>query len=73
MLRLLARVATVVVALFLALHGLVYLMGVDLLWKLGEPGDLTYEDAVPTPGTAGRGASRTPPPRSWARRQPRGS
>lgn len=51
MLRLVARVSTVVVALFLALHGLVHLMGVALLWKLAEPGDLTYADAVPTPGS----------------------
>jgi hypothetical protein len=48
---LLARVATVAVALFLALHGLIHLMGVALLWKLGEPGALTYGDAVPTAGS----------------------
>jgi hypothetical protein len=26
-------------------------MGVSLLWKLGEPGQLRYTDAVPAPGT----------------------
>jgi hypothetical protein len=36
----------------IAAHGLVHLMGWQLLWKLGEPGQLTYADATPTPGTA---------------------
>lgn len=27
-------------------------MGVSLLWKLGEPGQLRYADAVPQPGSA---------------------
>ena len=36
----------------IAVHGLVHLMGVSLLWKLGEPGQLRYADAVPEPGTA---------------------
>jgi hypothetical protein len=35
----------------IAAHGLVHLMGVALLWRLGEPGQLRYADAVPTPGT----------------------
>ena len=26
-------------------------MGVALLWKLSEPGELSYADAVPQPGT----------------------
>lgn len=33
------------------LHGLVHLMGVMLLLRLEEPGDLTYEMASPEPGT----------------------
>jgi hypothetical protein len=38
----------------IAAHGLVHLMGVALLWKLGEPGQLRYADAVPASGsTAG--------------------
>jgi len=41
-----------VAAIFVALHGLVHLMGVVLLWKLAEPGGLRYADAVPVPGTA---------------------
>jgi hypothetical protein len=39
-------------AIVLAAHGLVHLMGVSLLWRLGEPGELSYADAVPDPGTA---------------------
>jgi len=35
----------------MALHGLVHLMGMQLLWKMGEPAQLTYSDAVPTAGT----------------------
>jgi hypothetical protein len=41
-------------AVVIAAHGLVHLMGVALLWKLGEPGQLHYADAEPAPGsTAG--------------------
>jgi len=47
------RIATVVVAFLIAMHGLVHLMGVALLWKLGEPGKLRYADAVPAAGSAG--------------------
>ena len=39
-------------AVVIAAHGLVHLMGVALLWKLGEPGQLRYADADPTPGSA---------------------
>jgi hypothetical protein len=46
-----ARVAVIATALVIAAHGLVHLMGVSLLWKLGEPGQLRYADAVPVPGT----------------------
>jgi hypothetical protein len=49
-----ARVALAAAAVIFAAHGLVHLMGVALLWKLGEPGQLRYSDAVPAPGsTAG--------------------
>ncbi len=46
------RVAVITTAVVIGAHGLVHLMGVSLLWKLGEPGQLRYADAVPTPGTA---------------------
>jgi len=36
----------------IAAHGLIHLMGVALLWKLGEVGQLRYADAVPAPDTA---------------------
>lgn len=39
-------------AVLLAAHAAIHLMGVVLLWELGEPGDLTRTDAVPEPGTA---------------------
>jgi hypothetical protein len=48
------RAAVVAAAVVIAAHGLVHLMGVVLLGKLGEPGQLRYADAVPAPGsTAG--------------------
>jgi hypothetical protein len=46
-----ARVAVIATAVVIAAHGLVHLMGVSMLWKLGEPGQLRYADAVPAPGT----------------------
>ena len=33
-----ARAAVIAAAVVIAAHGLVHLMGVGLLWKLGEPG-----------------------------------
>ena len=48
----LARAATIAAAVVMAAHGLVHLMGVSLLWQLGEPGQLRYADAVPAPGSA---------------------
>jgi hypothetical protein len=39
-------------ALVLAVHGLVHLMGVALLWRWGEPGELRYADAHPEAGSA---------------------
>ena len=33
------------------MHGLIHLMGVALLWKLGGVGQLRYADAVPAPDT----------------------
>ncbi len=47
-----ARLAVIAAAVVMAAHGLVRLMGVALLWKLGEPGGLRYADAVPAPGSA---------------------
>jgi hypothetical protein len=49
--RVWARVAVTAIAVVIAAHGLVHLMGVSLLWKLGEPGQLRYANAVPPPGT----------------------
>ena len=46
------RAAVVAAAVVIAAHGLVHLMGVALLWKLGEPGQLRYADADPAPGSA---------------------
>ena len=36
----------------LAGHGLIHLMGVALMWKLGQPGELRYADMSPVPGSA---------------------
>ena len=47
-----ARAAVIAAAVVIAAHGLVHLMGVALLWKLGEPGQLRYADADPAPGSA---------------------
>jgi hypothetical protein len=49
------RLAVIAAAVVIAAHGLIHLMGVALLWKLGEPGGLHYADAVPVPGSAGAG------------------
>ncbi len=49
----LSRPVAVFAAVLIGLHGLVHLMGVALLWRLGEPGSLTYADAVPAAGTTG--------------------
>jgi hypothetical protein len=42
----------IVAAVVIAVHGLIHLMGVALLWKLSEPGGLRYADAAPAPGSA---------------------
>jgi len=47
-----ARSAVFAAAVVIAVHGLIHLMGVALLWKLGEPGQLRYANAVPAPGSA---------------------
>jgi hypothetical protein len=39
-------------AVVIAAHGLIHLMGMALLWKLGQPAGLRYADAVPAPGSA---------------------
>lgn len=44
----LARVAG---AVLLAGHGLVHLMGVALLWRLGRPGGLRFDDVHPAAGS----------------------
>src|SRR5690349_2690213 len=48
-----ARLAAIAAAVVIAGHGLVHLMGVALLWKLGQPGQLRYADAVPAAGSTG--------------------
>jgi hypothetical protein len=49
-----ARLAVIAAAVVITAHGLIHLMGVALLWKLGQPGGLRYAPAVPAPGsTAG--------------------
>ena len=50
--RLWVRAAAVVAAVIIAAHGLAHLMGVALLWKLGQPGALRYADVVPAAGSA---------------------
>ena len=45
------RAAAVVAAVIIAAHGLAHLMGVALLWKLGQPGALRYADVVPAAGS----------------------
>ncbi|SET60590.1 hypothetical protein SAMN04488546_2954 [Geodermatophilus poikilotrophus] len=35
----------------LALHGLIHLLGVALLWRWGQPGELGYEDVSPAAGS----------------------
>ncbi|MGY1821151.1 hypothetical protein [Geodermatophilus sp. SYSU D00079] len=37
-------------ALVLAGHGLIHLLGVALLWRWGQPGELRYDDVSPAPG-----------------------
>jgi uncharacterized membrane protein YhaH (DUF805 family) len=39
------------IALLLAGHGLIHLMGVTLLWRLGQPAGLRYRQMHPTPGS----------------------
>ncbi|MCW2678835.1 MAG: hypothetical protein JWM62_236 [Frankiales bacterium] len=41
-------------AAVLAGHALVHLMGVALLWRLGQPGALRYADVLPGAGAATR-------------------
>lgn len=43
-----ARAAALAAAVVLAAHGLAHLMGVSLLWKLGQPDRLHYADVVPS-------------------------
>ena len=46
-----ARLAVIAAAVLIAAHGLIHLMGVALLWKLGQVGQLRYAIAVPAPGS----------------------
>lgn len=46
-----ARLAVIAAAVLIAAHGLIHLMGVALLWKLGQVGQLRYATAVPAPGS----------------------
>ena len=46
-----ARLAVFAAAVLIAAHGLIHLMGVALLWKLGQVGQLRYAIAVPAPGS----------------------
>lgn len=41
----------VLAAVVLTIHGLVHLMGVALLWRWGEPGELRYGDVRPEAGS----------------------
>ena len=47
-----ARLAVIAATVVIAVHGLIHLMGVALLWKLGQPGQLRYAGAVPAPDSA---------------------
>ena len=38
-------------AAVIAIHGLVHLMGVALLWRWGQPGELRYDDVRPDAGS----------------------
>ena len=38
-------------AVVLLAHGLIHLMGVALLWRWGQPGELRYDDVRPEAGT----------------------
>ena len=46
-----ARLAVIAAAVLIAAHGLIHLMGVALLWKLGQVGQLRYATAVLAPGS----------------------
>jgi hypothetical protein len=45
------RAAAAVAAVIIVAHGLAHMMGVALLWKLGQPGALRYADVVPAAGS----------------------
>ena len=45
------RVLRVLAAVVLVVHGLVHLMGVALLWRWGQPGELRYDDVRPEAGS----------------------
>lgn len=50
-----AETIDLVLAIFLALHGAIHLIGFALCWELREWSDFRYEDVSPEPGTlAGR-------------------
>ncbi|WP_091445326.1 hypothetical protein [Geodermatophilus poikilotrophus] len=45
------RLLRAAAATVLALHGLIHLLGVALLWRWGQPGELGYEDVSPAAGS----------------------
>ncbi len=45
------RMLRTLAAVVLLIHGLVHLMGVALLWRWGQPGELRYDHVHPAPGT----------------------
>lgn len=45
------RALRAVAAVVLVVHGLVHLMGVALLWRWAEPGELRYDDVHPEAGS----------------------
>ncbi|MGY1722211.1 hypothetical protein [Blastococcus sp. SYSU DS0533] len=49
--RRLMRVLRLVAAVVLMVHGVVHLMGVALLWRWGQPGELRYADVRPEAGS----------------------
>jgi hypothetical protein len=45
------RLLRAAAAAVLAVHGLIHLLGVALLWRWGEPGQLRYDDVSPAAGS----------------------
>src|SRR3954449_4174570 len=45
------RLLRAAAATVLGAHGLIHLLGVALLWRWGQPGELRYDDVWPTAGS----------------------